>query len=192
MGASAKPPVVDVEEVCLPPSMAHRQRGLHHLLTSALILHQMTAHRVSSSSLGARFPPSICTRLLRGGSACPIHTILLRCIHRCYCCMKNRGKCSESWMINGSFCKATCGRCGGGPSAPTKGSQAAGPAPSSDQCSDTPPNDGTSCIQQLSWCALPTIHLPVQKRSMCCLSLHISCHAPSASPSVHCSPLALQ
>ena len=120
------------------------------------------------------------THLLRGGSARPIHTILLRCLHRCCCCccccMKNRGKCSESWMIDGGFCKATCGRCGGGASAPIKNSQAAGPAPSSDQCSDTPPNDGTSCIQQFSWCELPTIHMPVQEGSMSCcyvLLLHV-------------------
>jgi len=60
MEASAKPPVADVEEERLPPSKTHRQRDLHHLLTSALILHQMTAHLVSSSSLGASFLPSIC------------------------------------------------------------------------------------------------------------------------------------
>ncbi|KAG1661973.1 hypothetical protein FOA52_007145 [Chlamydomonas sp. UWO 241] len=44
------------------------------------------------------------------------------------------GNCGDSWMVDGGYCDATCGRCG-----------------SSGVCVDTTPTDGISCAQRMSW-----------------------------------------
>ena len=55
---------------------------------------------------------------------------------------KDWGKCSESWLKDGGYCKATCSLCG--EVAAPSSSEAGG-------CSDVAPPDGTSCQQQKDW-----------------------------------------
>lgn len=75
------------------------------------------------------------------------------------CCaylQKAFGKCNADFMLNGGFCKATCGHCpSAGPSPPTTPSPqpsaaASAPPASSSSCSDTPPPGSPfSCSQQV-------------------------------------------
>ena len=69
---------------------------------------------------------------------------------------KDWGKCSESWLKDGGYCKATCGLCGSGSSdASAASSPAPTPSPSSsDSCEDKPVPSSISwgnCQQQKDW-----------------------------------------
>ena len=53
-----------------------------------------------------------------------------------FCLQVGWGKCSEAFMLNGGFCKTSCGHCNT-------------PAPAA-ACTDVPPNSQYTCAQQVN------------------------------------------
>eukprot|EP01025_Chloroclados_australasicus_P033585 TRINITY_DN3428_c0_g1_i1.p1 TRINITY_DN3428_c0_g1~~TRINITY_DN3428_c0_g1_i1.p1 ORF type:complete len:505 (-),score=42.76 TRINITY_DN3428_c0_g1_i1:1199-2713(-) len=63
-----------------------------------------------------------------------------------YSCARQKefGKCNASWMVQGEFCKKTCGRCDSQATVPTI-PQVVDPPPG---CFDIPPDSKYTCVQQ--------------------------------------------
>lgn len=55
--------------------------------------------------------------------------------------------CSQEWLIRGGYCQQTCGVCANPQPTPVPSQ----PVPAPAVCSDTPPSDGTTCAQRLTW-----------------------------------------
>ncbi|KAL6766931.1 hypothetical protein ACKKBG_A37945 [Auxenochlorella protothecoides x Auxenochlorella symbiontica] len=65
---------------------------------------------------------------------------------------KNWGKCGEQWMIDGSYCASTCGRCGSSDSGSSSQSpSSSGDSSSSSPCEDAPVPEEAECWQQKQW-----------------------------------------
>ena len=109
---------------------------------------------------------------------------------------KDWGKCSESWLVDGGFCRATCGLCGGGA---TPSPAASSPASSSDTsssdggCGDTPVPSTISwgsCQQQKEWgnCAQSWLKDGGYCKATCSLCGEVA--APSSNEAGGCSDVA--